>query len=117
MNIRVVKCATESYWYSSCIGQTFEALPETGRYPDSWEVWRDKNCEAKGYIFKCDAEVVDVKNLTDTDKMVDLLNWLWDHGMLSVVKMDPMAIVGLYNECRAEEILMEERHVGSDSKG
>ena len=119
MKIRVIKCTRDTYWYKNYTDQTFEVISEStnDKYPDYWEVWRDKNREAKGYVVKSDVEVVDDRLMTDTDKMVDLLEWLWGQGMFSVAKMDARAIVKLYNKCRIEHDIIKEKHVVSNSKG
>lgn len=116
MKIRVVKCAKDTFWYSTHKGETFEVIDAT-TYPDAYKVWKDKKCEASGYVFKFDAELVDEKQLTDVDKMIAFLEWLQEHGMLSVEKMDALAIVKLYNETRiAEAVSNLMKHVASNSK-
>jgi hypothetical protein len=116
MEIRVIRCARDSFWYSSHIGESFEVI-DNDSHPDAYKVWRDKKRVAHGYVFKSDAELVEDKILTDTDKMVALVEWLWEHGMLDVEKMDSLAIVRLYEESRIEDALIEEKNVGSNSKG
>jgi hypothetical protein len=76
MIVKVVKCSRPTYWYSSHIGQTYETTTEGSDYLDAHRVWRDKNCEAVGYIMKDDSNVVSGGGpQTDQEKLILFLEW------------------------------------------
>ena|ERR1035437_2115667 len=102
MEIKVIKCSKDTFWYNAHVGETFEVVDKAD--VDWYYVWRDKKREATGFIMKADASLVKDE---DVLKLTLFLRWLIKND-IDMTEADPEAIVELY---------LEEQNVGSDSKG
>lgn len=76
MNIKVVKCSKDTYWYHNSIGTIFEVVAVRPNDSDEhYRVIRDRNTESSGFVQKEDAVVLLLEKFNTLTSIVEQLEF------------------------------------------